>query len=163
MDLAPQLQALQHLAHLLFRLHRPHPEAMLDDPVEQQTAVAGEDDKLFGHRQFHHLPVAVVVAPGGVEAEQAQPAGEFAQVHVHHEPGWRGQGRSQGRTLDGNTARLDGMHFHPVAVAKLVAEIHRHAVHQDERHFRVRRAQGFDGILDAGMIPESVVQPLFFL
>jgi hypothetical protein len=52
------------------------------------------------------------------------------------------------------------MNLHPVAGLEPMVKTHRLPLNQNERHFGVGCAQGFDGILDAGRIGETVLQPL---
>src|SRR5438046_1906794 len=75
-----QIEHAQDLDGLPVRLGLAQPIAMGYRPVLEQALVARQDDPLLGARQLDDLRIAVVVAIERVEAQQAQAAGELAQV-----------------------------------------------------------------------------------
>ena len=151
-------EPFDHFAQLSARLDGAYPTAVVDDAPKEQPPVSGEHHPAFGGGQAGDLAIFPVVAPQGVEAEQAQVTGQPAQVHVHHETGRRGQGWAQGRPCTGQGG-TGGKELDALTASQGVVEIHGPMVHQDQGHFGVGHAQGLDGVLDGRTASKRLPHP----
>gem|GEM_PF-6383055 len=70
-DALPQIEPVQNFRYLPVRFHGTDPVAVFDLPMEQQAAVAGENDALFCHADIHDFPVFQIIAPECVKTQQA--------------------------------------------------------------------------------------------
>jgi hypothetical protein len=93
-------EPVEYVAQLVIRVIAAHVGAQPQPAPAQQPAIPGEQGPVPGVRLLDEGVVVAVVSVGGVDAEQPQPAGERAQVHVQQEPclgerlrpGYRGDG-----------------------------------------------------------------------
>ena len=80
-----QIEATHDLDDLLERVDGPHEETVRDVPSLEQAAVAGEHDAMLGGADGGQLGVVEMAVAQCVETDQAQEAGQLAQVDVDDE------------------------------------------------------------------------------
>lgn len=119
-------------------MYAPHEQLA----AAQQSAVAGEQYAPFGRGAGGEGGVAdVLVLVGGVDAEQAQAAGEGAEVDVEEEAE-RGAGDLLGP--------FDAVHLDVLAVLGHVGDGHLVAVDEEAADFGERDVGRFDDVAEAG-------------
>ncbi len=140
-----EIESADYFGELVARVVGPHEVAMGHDPPLEDIAVAREQYAIVRGRQRRELAVVDVVAVMGVEAAEAEVAGERAQVGIQRKPD--PVTRSSTRKVTGILDRVD---INAVTVADDVPEIHRLAVDREPTDLGMGYAERLDHILDRG-------------
>ncbi len=86
-DTCGKVEASDDVSDLRHRVRGANEVPVSNPPVEQEAPVPGEDDAVFGDGSVNYLGVGIVVPVKGVEAEESEESGEFAQVDIEYESG----------------------------------------------------------------------------
>lgn len=139
-------------------------DAMRDDAVFQDAAIARQDDAMLPERPVNDLRIVEIIAIDRIKTQQAEYCGELAQMHVADESGFAQRFVAQpddGRDVQALEHGIDG---DAVAVLQLVPKSDRAAIDQDYLHLGVRHADRLDRIFDGRMALElerKVAPPIF--
>lgn len=140
-------------------------DAMRDDAVFQDAAIARQDDAVLFERPVNDLRIIEIIAIERIKAEQAKDRGELAQMHIAYEFGfaqWPVAQPDDGRDVQTLEHRIDG---DAVAILQLIVKSDGTAIDQNHLDFRVRNADRLDRVLDGRMALEleRKIAPSFFL
>jgi hypothetical protein len=134
---------------------RPHGGGVRQVAPLEEPAVARQEDPPFGQRQRDEPLVHGVPLPERVEAEEAEPARQLAEMDVEDEAKIAERPRTkadEGRHVQGLEDRIDP---DAVAVREAVIEADRPAVDEDQLDLGVRHAASLDLILDRRRVDEA--------
>jgi hypothetical protein len=153
---AAQIQCLDDLGQLLFRLGAPQPVPVAHALLFKDPDIPCQDDALLSQRLVDDVRIVPVAAVGTIETQHPQVARQFAEVHVEDEPRaaqrlWpQAQQRADVETLK------HGVDRHALAPFQAMGEVHGSAIDQNQVDRRVRHADGLDHVAHRGTSLEGL-------
>src|SRR5213594_1692778 len=166
-----QIEALNNLDQLLFRVGRQHTVTVSDLFTPEQGSISGEQNPLLGNGDLDQgfvvaAPLTltspkgrgaeVIVLIGRIEAEQTQVAGQLAKMSIEDETNlsqWVWAQPNEWSDVERFEDRIDA---DPITIPHDVRETHRVTFHQNQIDFGGRHTERFDHFLDRKLMLENM-------
>src|SRR5438093_574779 len=157
-----QIEALNNLDQLLFRVGRQHTVTVSDLFTPEQGSISGEENPPLGNGDLDQdfvvaAPLTltspkgrgaeVIVLIGRIEAEQPQVGGQLAKMSIEDETKLSQWVCAQPNEWCDVKRLEDGIDADAITVMHEVREIHRVTVDQNQIDFGRRHAERFDHFL----------------